>query len=161
MPLSRCANVPSLVSLSQKFKNSEDPMIKSFPSLARAACAANHWVPQRISSPYGGHRPTKFESDSSTGWPVALKKQKKRYKFLARAQHVHCAPLANFLYGVLMPLSSCANVPSLVSPAQKFTNSEDPTLTKLYPSGTCCLCHSSLGTPPDFVPLWWPSVHKV
>ena len=49
-------------------------MIKSLPPLARAACAANHWVPQRILSPYGGHRPTKLESDPSTGWPAALKK---------------------------------------------------------------------------------------
>ena len=76
MPLPRCANAPSLVSPAQKFTNSEDPIFKISPSLARAACAAYHWLPQRILSPYGGHQPTKFESDPSTGWPAALKNKK-------------------------------------------------------------------------------------
>ena len=44
--LPRYANVPSLVSPAQKFINSEDPMFKIFPSLARAACAGYHWVPK-------------------------------------------------------------------------------------------------------------------
>ena len=30
-------------------------------------------------------------------------------------------------------------MPRLVSIAQTFTNSEDPTFIKLYPTGTCCL----------------------
>ena len=74
---------------------------------------------------------------------------------------MQCAPKANFLYHVVMPLSSCANVPSLVSLAQKFTNSEDPTFKKLYPSGTCRLCRSSPVTTKDQAHLWWLSAHKV
>ena len=139
MPLPRCANALSLVSPAQKFTNSEDPIFKISPSLARAACAAYHWLPQRILSPYGGHQPTKFESDPSAGWPAALK-NKKRSKFLARAQHVQCASQVKFPSSVVMATSRWANVPSLVSLAQKFTNSEDLTFKKLYPSGTCRLC---------------------
>ena len=114
MPLPRCANAPSLVSPAQKFTNSEDPIFKISPSLARAACAAYHWLPQRILSPYGGHQPTKFESDPSTGWPAALK-TKNRPKFLARAQHVQSASQFKFPYRVVMVTSRWANVPSLVS----------------------------------------------
>ena len=49
------------------------------------------------------------------------------------------APQANFLYGVVMLLSRCANVQGLVWLAKKFTNSEDPIIKKLPLSGTCCL----------------------
>ena len=38
----------------------------------------------------------------------------------------------NFLYRVMMEMSRCANVPSLVSLAQKLTNSEDHGL-KVFP----------------------------
>ena len=34
-----------------------------------------------------------------------------------------------------MSLSRCANAPSLVSLAQKFTNSEDPMFKKVFPFG--------------------------
>ena len=49
-------------------------------------------------------------------------------------------------------LSSCANVPSWVLLAQKFTNLEDLTFKKLKPSGACRLCRSSLGNPNGFCP---------
>ena len=81
--------------------------------------------------------------------------------FFAHAQHVQCAPQMNFLYRIVMPLSSCANVPSLVSLAQKFTNSEDPRFKKVYPSGTCCLCRSSSVTTKDRAHHWWVSAHQV
>ena len=74
MPLSGCADVASLVLLAQKFSNSEDPVFKTlFPSLARAACSAYHWVYQRILVLYGDHRFTKFKSYPSTGLPCSLK----------------------------------------------------------------------------------------
>ena len=77
MSLSRCANVQSLVSLAQKFTNSEDPMFTIFPSLARAACAANHWVLQRTLSTYVDHRPTKFDPCPSIGLACSLEKGKR------------------------------------------------------------------------------------
>ena len=82
MPLSRCANVLRLVSLAQKFTNSEDPVFKMLPSLSRAACAANHWVLQLISFPYGGHRPTKFESYPSTCLACSLEKIRRAANFV-------------------------------------------------------------------------------
>ena len=154
MPMSSCANVSSLVSLAQIFANSEDPTFKNlYPS---GTCCLRH-------SSLG--TPPDFVP---LWWPSAHKvwigsvhlfarqpeKNKKRYKFLARAQHVQCAPQTNFLYGVLMSLSSCDNAPNLVSLAKKFANSEDPTFKNLYPSCACRLCRSSLGTVPDFVFLW-------
>ena len=79
----------------------------------------------------------------------------------ARAQHVPCAPQTKFLYGVVMPMSSCVSVTRLVSLAQKFTSSEDPKFKKLYPSGTCRLCHSSPLTTKEQAHPWWLSAHKV
>ena len=142
MTLSRCDYVPSLVLLAQKFTNSKDSVIESSSPLARAACAANYLVPQQILSPCGGHRPKKLQSYPSTGLACSLRKIK-RCKFFARAQHVQCAPQTNFLYGVLMPLYSCANVASLVSLAQKFTNSEDPLLKSFTPlaRANCAVHH--------------------
>ena len=123
MSLSSCANVPSLVSLAPKFTNTEDLTFKKklHPSGTCRLCRSSLGALTDFVT-YGGHRPTKFESCPSTGLPGSLKKQKKRCKFCARAQHVQCAPQTNISCGVLMPLSSCANVPSLVSLAQKFTN---------------------------------------
>ena len=57
-------------------------------------------------------------------------------------------------------MSSCANVPSFVSLAKKFTNSKDPTFKKLYPSGTCRLRCSSPVTTKDQAHLYWVSAHK-
>ena len=51
--LPRCTHVPSLVSLGQSFLKTEDPCQKSFPPLARAACAPQERHPQRILS-WGG-----------------------------------------------------------------------------------------------------------
>ena len=84
-------------------------------------------------------------------WPAALKKEVQvTCTCLARAM---CTIGQRFIWR-LNNLSSCANVPSLVLLAQKFTNSEDLTFKKLNPSGACRLCRSSLGTlpPPRFCP---------
>ena len=86
---------------------------------------------------------TKFEPCPFIGLACSLERVKRGANFV----HVPCThnehPRSTFLYCVVMPLPSCANVPSLVLLAQKISNSEDPTFKKLYPSGTCCLCRSS------------------
>ena len=79
-------------------------------------------------------------------WSAAWKNTK-RCKFCARAQHVQCTPQVSFLYNIVMPLPSYATLPSLVSLAQLFTNSEDPMFKKFFLSGTCCLCRKSPGMP--------------
>ena len=45
--LLRCTHVPSLVCLAQSFLKPEDPMSKSFPPLARAACTTQERQPQK------------------------------------------------------------------------------------------------------------------
>ena len=95
VPLSRCANVPSLVSAAQKFTNSEDHMFKISLSLAPAACAAYHWAPQWTLSPYGGNRPTKFELYPFTGLPCSMKKIKRD----TTSEHVPCPARAMYTPG--------------------------------------------------------------
>ena len=51
-------------------------MFTIFPSLACAACAANHWVLQRTLPTYGDHRPTKFDPRPSIGLACSLEKGK-------------------------------------------------------------------------------------
>ena len=46
---------------------------------------------------------------------------------------MQCAAQINFLYSVVMPLSICAIVLSLVSLAQKFTKSEDRMFKNVFP----------------------------
>ena len=42
-----------------------------------------------------------------------------------------------FLDSIVMAMSRFVKVPNLVSLAQKFIKSEDPTFENFYPSGTC------------------------
>ena len=137
MPLSTCANVPNVVSLAEKFNNSEDPMFKKFSPFGTCCLC--------LSSPFTKIAPCPlWWASAHKVWVVAVLwfglqpyLNKKRCKFCERAQHVQCASQVNFLYVVVMPLSRWANVPTLVSLAQKFTKSEDPMLKKFSLSGTC------------------------
>ena len=70
-------------------------MLKKFSPLARAACAVNYWLPQRILPLIVAIGQQSLSRIRSLLWPAALKKIKKRCKIFARAQHVQRAPQAN------------------------------------------------------------------
>ena len=72
--LPSCANVPSLVLLAQKFTKSEDLTFKKLkPSCACRLCRSSLGTPPpQILSPFGGHRPTKFRSNPSTGLACSI-----------------------------------------------------------------------------------------
>ena len=141
-----CTNVQSVPlshqPLSQNFTNSEDPTFKKLYPLARAACVVHRRSPKTIEPSHGGYLPTKFEHNPFIGFACSRGKIKS-CKFCARSQHVQCAPRINFLCSVVIPLPRCANVPSLVSLAYKFTKSEDLVCEKFFLYGTCNLCPSS------------------
>ena len=85
MPLPFCANVPSLVSLAQKFTNSEDPIFKKPAPFGHVLL-----VPLIAAYHYGTYSPLVIISPQSLSrirplaWSAVLK-NKKRCKFLVRA----------------------------------------------------------------------------
>ena len=132
-------------------------VFKVFPRLARAACTPRHRRLEKHLPTLGGYLSAKFSARATIGmacrlfiFPYVLH----RVQIFARALHVQYALQVNYLYCVLKPVPKCTNDPSLVSLAQKFKNSGDPMLEKLAPSGTCCLCLSSLLTTMAPAPLW-------
>ena len=64
------------------------------------------------------------------------------------------------IYSIVIFLSCYINMPRLVSLAQKFTSSEDPTFIRFYPTGTCCLWRRVLITTMARVHQWLISVKK-
>ena len=145
------------VASSKTHKPGGSYVFKVFLRLARAPCTLEHRRLQKHLPMLDGSPPTKFSARAPIGmvcrlfrFPYVLH----RVQIFARALHVQYTLLVNYFYCVLRPVPKFTNVPSLVSLAQKFKNTEDPTFKKLYPSGTCCLCLSS---PPNTMapaPLW-------
>ena len=86
---------------------------------------------------------------------LQTRKNKKRCLFCACNQHVQCAAQINFLCSVVMPLSICAIVLSLVSLAQKFTKSEDPMFKKVFPLRHVLLV-PLITRHPNVFPQWYP-----
>ena len=74
--LSSSANVPSLLSLAQKFTNLEDPTFNFFTPLALAASAAHCRPPKGIVPSHNGYRSTKFEPNPSNDLACSLGKIK-------------------------------------------------------------------------------------
>ena len=104
-------------------------------------CIAKRQLQQWNVPTHGGRQSTKFQPFVTRGLTCSLKRMKRGANHVHvpstctvhRAQHVQCASQITFLFIVILPLSSCGNVPSLVSLAQKFTNSEDPTFKSFTP----------------------------
>ena len=133
------SGVPNFVSLAQNFLEPEDPSrIKFFgPSACslhptkmatRKACRLGQYT-----------RDLQVWDRWCTSSCLQWRQKYKRYKTLARALHVHSAlqPIKSYGDKYTMPWST--HLPSLVSLAQNFLASEDPTSKKFYDPGACSL----------------------
>ena len=132
-------SVPNLVSLAQNFLEPEDPSrIKFF---GPGACTLH---PTRTATGKA-YRLGKYTCDLQvwdrwcTSSCLQWRQKKKRYKTLARALHVHSALQPIKAYGAKYTMPRSTHLPSLVSLAQNFLASEDPTSKKFSDPGACSL----------------------
>ena len=111
-----------------------------------------------------GYLPAKFGSRSSICMKCSLFQfvyVLNKVQRFARALHVQWAAHVKYLYDILRAFSKCTNVPSLVSPVQKFTNSDEPVQIKLFASSTCRLYSSVLANTKASSQPWWLPAHWV
>ena len=133
-------SVPNLVSLDQNFLEPEDPSrIKFFRPCActlhptRTATGKTYRLGQHTCYLQVWDR---WCTSSCLQW----RQKKKMYKTLARALHVHSAlqPIKSYGAKYIMPRST--HLQSLVSLAQNFLASEDPTSKKSFPTLARAAC---------------------
>ena len=133
------SGVPNLVSLAQNFLEPEDPSrIKFF---GPGACSLHPTkMATRKTCRLGEYTCDLQVWDRWCTSPcLQWRQKKKRYKTLARALHVHSALQPIKSYGAKYTMPRSTHLPSLVSLAQNFLASEDPTSKKFSDPGACSL----------------------
>ena len=130
-------SVPNLVSLAQNFLEPEDPSRMKFFGPGACTLHPTRTVTRKT------YRLGQYTCDlqvwdrwcTSSSSCLQWQQKKKRCKTLARALHVHGALQPIKSYGAKYTMPRSTHLPSLVSLAQNFLASEDPTSKKFSDSG--------------------------